>query len=609
MEPPAPKVQCTTFQPPVETSYEGHGGAAAGDDDAWSAALSRTVTRKEQVSADVAFLAAARLDQPGFFDALVAAGHKDISASPLAGFIFRGAAAGHTRGATRAALETALHRGAIARAVHRDVCHRTCAADAPRCVAISRESFPDLVAPLMAHLHELMPPGLAARMTGDPAATAEVGRLLDDEAFTRYDTDGDGQLDEGECVAMGLTLLVLVDGFAAACPVLAEGEGPGGGGGGLMRSPSAALSKVSYVEALRAVGLGDVSRTLQGQFVNDVFERADVNGDGAIDFAEFMRAAARIAHPARFGQRLATLPGFPGAAALAANGGAGDGAELAKFVAGLQTGDLILMENHEILGQFLSCALDSPWNHVAVVIRREAPVGERGDVPNERTEALLQRYPFRRATHRFCSPGYCRCFDQTAAGAPFAPSKLAGTGEVCLLESTGEGIHLHDLGHRLFESAEWADRWVSAAVVRLRKGERDLPDRGDAEKVNFFVESVRGSLYSVARNELGESVAFHTAAAANDSARHLAALPEADRSTDDFCSSIAARFYQHMGWLDAARKPNSIMPLDFDVASSSGGAYAQPVALLHGASLAPPEVLYSPALKHRLPIRLPRQKK
>ena len=34
-----------------------------------------------------------------------------------------------------------------------------------------------------------------------------------------------------------------------------------------------------------------------------------------------------------------------------------------------------------------------------------------GGIANEKTEQLLQRYPFRRNSHRFCSPGYCRCFD------------------------------------------------------------------------------------------------------------------------------------------------------------------------------------------------------
>ena len=34
-----------------------------------------------------------------------------------------------------------------------------------------------------------------------------------------------------------------------------------------------------------------------------------------------------------------------------------------------------------------------------------------GGVANEKTEQLLQRYPFRRNSHRFCSQGYCRCFD------------------------------------------------------------------------------------------------------------------------------------------------------------------------------------------------------
>ena len=61
-----------------------------------------------------------------------------------------------------------------------------------------------------------MPAALMSRLAADPGAKAELQGMLDSEAFGRYDTNGDGWIDEAECLAMGLTLLVLIDGFAAA---------------------------------------------------------------------------------------------------------------------------------------------------------------------------------------------------------------------------------------------------------------------------------------------------------------------------------------------------------------------------------------------------------
>ena len=75
----------------------------------------------------------------------------------------------------------------------------------------------------------------------------------------------------------------------------------------------------------------------------------------------------------------------------------------------------------------------------------------RHGIPNERTEALLQRFRPRRAQHRFCNPGYCRCFVASTQD-DYAPSRLQGTAPVRMLESTGEGVHVYDFAHRMFES-------------------------------------------------------------------------------------------------------------------------------------------------------------
>ncbi|KAH8048498.1 hypothetical protein JL720_15870 [Aureococcus anophagefferens] len=94
--------------------------------------------------------------------------------------------------------------------------------------------------------------------------------------------------------------------------------------------------------------------------------------------------------------------------------------------------------------------------------------GAAPGAPNEKTEELLETFPFRRRSHAFCSPGSCVCFpwsheDASSTVEPgffgggkaaksFPASCLRCDAGVHLLESTGEGIHVYDFAHRYFES-------------------------------------------------------------------------------------------------------------------------------------------------------------
>jgi len=271
---------------------------------------------------------------------------------------------------------------------------------------------------------------------------------------------------------------------------------------------------------------------------------------------------------------------------------------LSAFINTLDTGDLILTKIDDALGRFLQFSLDAPWNHVAVVVRRKPLAG----VANEKTEALLQKFPFRRATHKFCSPGYCRCFDHEVGDFP--PSFCPGVGQVALLESTGEGIHLYDLAHRLFLAPA---PFCALAVRRLR----DAPNRSDHERVGGFLKEVRGSLYSTVKDELRVSISYHHGAADDNKvsefkAQHESHVPEEMRSY--FCSKVVAEFYQHMGWMDGAlRSSASVMPPDF-VSHGSVNPLARPVELVPGAAtFEVPEVVWSSELGVALPLKRPKK--
>ena len=150
-----------------------------------------------------------------------------------------------------------------------------------------------------------------------------------------------------------------------------------------------------------------------------------------IALPEFLVNAARLMRPVSWEASMAAAEGFPGWVPLAS----GDAADVNALVSTLQTGDVLLSALDDDMGRYIQFAMDSPWSHAAVVLRLGDSAA--GGVPNDKTEALLRKYPFRRRSHKFCAPGYCRCFDW-AKDTAFAASCLKCPSGVLVLESTGE---------------------------------------------------------------------------------------------------------------------------------------------------------------------------
>ena len=288
---------------------------------------------------------------------------------------------------------------------------------------------------------------------------------------------------------------------------------------------------------------------------------------------------------------MAAAEGFPGWVPLAS----GDAADVNALVSTLQTGDVLLSALDDDMGRYIQFAMDSPWSHAGVVLRLGDSAA--GGAPNDKTEALLRKYPFRRRSHRFCAPGYCRCFDW-AKDTAFAASCLKCPSGVLVLESTGEGIHVYDLAHRYFES-DFARRVAALAVRRVSVDRTPY----DAPKAAAFARKVRGSLYSTVRDELKDAIDYHADAPPDDE-RPAAAAPGDDiEYRSHFCSKVCTEFFQHMGWCDDARAPATVMPSDFDVGSDDGDAMSRDVVLADGAHFLPLQIIWTPHLGSKLPWR------
>ena len=391
-----------------------------------------------------------------------------------------------------------------------------------------------------------------------------------DESFRRYDSAGNGRIDVDEACAMALVVGGAFDAFIDASLA--------GGGGGT-------LTADDYNVALRKLGFGDVCKVFQGQFVEGVFRRIDNDGDGRIALPEFLVNAARLLRPVSFECAVSEAEGYPGWVPL----GGASAEDINALVSTLQTGDVLLSRLDDDMGQFIQFSMDSPWSHAGVVLRLGA--SHAGGTPNEKTEDLLKRFPFRRRSHKFCAPGYCRCFDW--GGGAFAASCLKCEG-VLVLESTGEGIHVYDLAHRYFESA-FSSR-IRALAVRRVSVERTPYD---AARAADFCRAVRGSLYSTVRDELKEAVSYHLADEAGAARRDDAA-----KDPSHFCSKVSYSFFQHMGWCDDERNPSTVMPSDFASNDASHrGVLNRDVALADGAHFLPLQVIWTPQLDAPLPWR------
>ena len=438
-----------------------------------------------------------------------------------------------------------------------------------------------------------------------------VSYFLDEETFSRYDTEGDGYISLYELLIFAYTLHIISKAFidnAATATTESDSDSEDASEEGNTSTNSnnsnsncnctKYLTRETYLLAMEQIGIPNVSKIFQGQLYDSVYRRTDSDCDGFVTFGEFFKASMRLVYPVTHVECVKRCKNYPGWDCLlkksSNNNNADAGttiteqmvADLTEKLSTLQTGDVILMQDTEgEMGRFVSYSTNSPWYHAAVVVRRggsggsggsgtddassSSPQKQQGNCGsiNETTEELLRKFPFRRNTHRHCSPGYCRCFDGSSTNGTaedYAPSKFHGLANIGLLEATGEGIHLYDLAHRLFESRE--KQWASMAIVRLH----DAANRDDYTRINDFVEQVRGRIYTVAKNELGAALAMRRTSTA---ATGCAQLPDQDRATgDDFCAALVMRFYRHMGWVDSSsgsRPVNSVMSCDFAAAAES----------------------------------------
>jgi len=514
--------------------------------------------------ADKFFFQQATLDEECFFAALSVAGYPDLSSSPLAPFIYRGSCYDPDRRQTSGVLLSTL-RSTVQ--MLKETLHTFSKLAGPEGLKTT-----DTVGCLTMGLSSLSPAGRILMSKDDLDRYKD---LMDVESFARYDRNQDGVLDETDICAFVLTIRIL-------CEVYLE----------TAENAQLGMDITEFNQALQRMGLPNVERILQGQFVHAVFERADMDRTDRIVLREFIRAGTRLTYPVTHESRIRACLGYPGWNVLSMKSSAQQAEGISQFVSTLQTGDLLLMQGGDDnpMGRYIKYSMNTPWSHVAVIVKR-SPLG---GIANEKTEAVLQTFPFRRAAHNFCSPGYCRCFDLREGDFP--PSRIAGCSEIGMLESTGEGIHLYDAAHRLLESQS---KWRSIAVAKLH----DVPDRDNVEKINSFIESVRGGIYSVAKDELKAAMSFHSSLALS---KQKESLPEGHRSSDDFCASLAMRFYHHMGWIDDSRPCNSVMPSDFDVYTQYSEC-KNPVQLLQG-RIGHLELVMSPELGVKLPLKLPKQK-
>ncbi|CAB9517203.1 expressed unknown protein [Seminavis robusta] len=572
------------------------------------------------------FVKYASLNEKGFFAALQDAGFPDMSRNPLAGFVFQGLVTStsnnnNNNGGVGVMLDTfeqAIDTAAKTRKLF--LCHAITInstdgdeEEEDATVGLSLKGFQQMGVHFLGmsdddHNGEAMFPMVRAAIKTVPMANSSsmrsllVRSMLDAEAFARYNKNKTGFMDESELLAFSFALVILCQVFN---DVIAEDN-----------LNEEGLTRKTFSSALKRIGVACLERTLQGQFMDSVYNRTDRDDSGSISFPEFVKAGMSLIYPVTHHSYICTITGYPGWSELAAAPATCETtAQLVQRLSSLNTGDIVLMQDDKgAMGQFINFSLNTPWSHASVVVRRSPLCGQS---PHQKTEELLRAYPFRRTAHQFCSPGYCRCFDDTTGD--FAPSKLTGLGHVGLLESTGEGIHLYDLAHRLFESG--AKPWTSIAIARLH----NAPGRDDTERINSFIQSVRGGIYTVAKDEIKAAISYHkrdnSYSNSNDKLQdndNSQDFPQGARGSDDFCASIVQRFYHHMGWVDQSRPFNSVMPSDFDVFAEAQTARTGlgisirtcPIELLEEKGwLGTLELVTCPDLNAQLPLKLPKKKK
>lgn len=322
------------------------------------------------------------------------------------------------------------------------------------------------------------------------------------EIFTRYDVDELGVLTHQNAVMM----LVVAGIFQATFAEFADPAKP-------------VLDMRQFMKAIRALSFGEAPREAPAYlFARYQDEHGDHEG---IDSWEFVTGCARMMRPIQLRQQATELPGWPGLPCLQ-NGFEKEkiDSEMRAFVETLETGDILVMSLVDDTARYFNFVTNTIWTHVGIVLKHKR--GPRPGVPNLETEELLKDANFRWRTHRFCTPRYCSCF----------ASDTVEQTTIELLEATGQGVHVYDLGKRMLVGFN-AARTGTLGVRRLKKA----PGRDNDRKVEHFIRQVRGHLYHV-KNE--------------------------DGYDSFFCSQLSTAFIREMGWLSPdALSDHDYTPTDY----------------------------------------------
>mmetsp|Transcript_10856 Transcript_10856/g.11658 ORF Transcript_10856/g.11658 Transcript_10856/m.11658 type:complete len:601 (-) Transcript_10856:505-2307(-) len=551
----------------------------------------------------------ASLNEEGFYAAIVAEGYSDLTGSPYAAFLYRNSSRrsgtdGVCKGVSLEVFKETLATASwVRKKWELDVtfANEKDKDDNNNKRGISELDFPEVGVRWVVEMIKENSEHIINDELLSPDSLRKFHAILGQgESFSKYDEDKSGIIQEGEMLVWMLLTRAIYDAYIHVV------TGTGNHNTAIYR-----LTKETYHLALERLipSLPDVSKFSRGQFYDSVFERADSEGNEYISFVEFTLSASSFIN-SNFD--FSGFCNFPGWKELIGVRSVEDVTTLTERLLSLRTGDIIVFQggNDNAMGRFMNFGLKSPWCHSAVVVKRSPLTG----TANKKTEELLRKYPFRRRSHRFCSPGYCRCYDSTKRD--FEPSRFSCLAEIGLLESTGEGTHLYDLANRLFEQAD--RKYLTIGISRLN----DAPDRDNTAKINEFIMSVRGELYSVTDNELNAAMTYHVSSS-SESIPRTDVLPKKNENSSEYCASLVMKFYEFMGWVDGDLRPaNSVMPCDFVVqvpcnnnrrgsmrASGACQTNPRPIQLKKGQGyISPLEIITCPDLDAELPLKLPKKK-
>jgi len=492
----------------------------------------------------VAFVHSSRLDKPGFYHLLQEAGLPDLSTNPFASCVFES----YLKGRSTIDVGTALAAVATFSVLAEDVPASGWTRDELEAVLRNPNQQEVMVSRFERLLNRLETLENGGRPQGTSGLTfperlgeegleswrREASRIrkayelfkigatgetwerfqkhLDiDEIFARYDVDEQGVLAHDKAVMM----LIVTGIFQKVFAEFADPQKP-------------VLDMKQFMKAIRALSFGEAPREAPAYlFAKYKNEQGEQEG---IDSWEFVTGCARMIRPIQLRQQATQLPGWPGLPCFQ-KGADKDRIiqDYQAFEETLQTGDIFAMSLVDDSARYFNFVVNTIWTHVGIVLRHKR--GPRPGVPNLETEEMLKDAAFRWRTHRFCTPRYCSCF---------ASDTIEET-TTELLEATGQGVHVYNLGARMFLGFN-ATRTGTLVVRRLKRA----PGRDNDRKIESFIRKVRGHLYQV---------------------------KEDDGSF--FCSQLATAFLRDMGWLSPdAKRDHDYTPADYAEANVplAGGA-------------------------------------